>query len=270
MTAYGEIIPVWDTIPEVDGVPAQEIPTIECYPACYGDARGSILILPGGGYRCRVEHERLPIVGWLNSIGINAYVVHYRVAPHRFPAGLADVQRAVRIIRDRNRKDGRTNQKLGVIGFSAGGHLAGCAVTMFKEETYPQTDALDQLPCRVDAGLLCYAVLPMDSESYTHKGSRANLLGETHTQEQRIAACPVEKISAETPPCFIWHTTTDNVVLVQNSLAFSVRLADHKIPYELHVWPRGGHGLTTFNREHDDICADWMTAARAWLVKQGF
>lgn len=271
MYKFGEVIHLWDKVPEVDGMPAQEIPVMECFPAAANRGnRGSVIVLPGGGYCCRVDHEKTPIAGWLNSIGLNAYIVHYRVKPHLFPAGLADVQRAIRLIRDANFKDCHTNHKIGVIGFSAGGNLAGAVATMGARQTYPASDALDGLSCKVDAAILAYAVLPLTEEKNSHYGSVENLLGKDSSAEQRKNACPVEAIDASTPPCFLWHTFQDQTVGVKDSLYFAQGLADHGIPYELHVYPEGGHGLTTLNYEHDQTCSDWMYAARKWLVKQGF
>lgn len=267
---YGEKVDVWaGGIPDLDGVAPAEVPVIECYPA-QGDSkkRGSVAVFPGGGYRHRAGHEGITIANWLNYQGINAYVVNYRVYPHRHPVPLADAQRAIRVIRKIQQDEGQENRKLGAIGFSAGGHLAACVLTMDKREVYPPRDELDSTSCKVDAGILCYPVATFSE--HMHSGSCESLLGEKKDSPLRQEMSPDLAITADTPPCFIWHTAADGSVKVQNSLMFAQKLADNGVPFELHVYPAGHHGLGTINTEYHDVCYEWTKSCHKWLRDQGF
>lgn len=265
----GKSILLWKEVPQVDGIFPKEIPVLNCYQA-QGDykKRGSVIIFPGGGYVGRAAHEGITIANWLNYLGINAYVAHYRVAPHRHPAPLMDGQRAIRIVRNLHDMEEQENRKIGVIGFSAGGHLACCVATMHNRKYYEPVDELDKLSCRPDAAIFCYPVASLGK--YTHEGSKKNLLGEHSEIELQKEMSPENAVDKDTPPCFLWHTAEDNGVPSQNSLIFALALADHKIPYELHIYPRGPHGLGTINVEHQEVCMDWTQACQKWLRYQGF
>lgn len=261
-------IDLWNgEVPAVDGVEVKDLPEFYYYPAVTKDKqRGVVLVLPGGGYGNHADHEGHSIAGWLNSQGIHAYVLKYRVSPHRQPTPLADVQRAVRVIRSLADKY-EYKDKVGVLGFSAGGHLTATAVTMFERKTYDSKDEADKLSARPDCGVLCYPVV--DSGEYAHQGSYKNLLGEEHTEELRQEWNPLNYVSADTPPCFLWHTFEDPGVPVQNSLLFGQKLADNKVPFEMHVYPEGPHGIGGHNLDYYDICRSWLSACEKWLIKQG-
>lgn len=266
---YGKAKQLWNKIPDLDGVPAAEVPVMEYYPA-QGDSkkRGTVLIYPGGGYGGRAGHEGITIANWLNYQGINAWVVHYRVAPHKHPVPLADGQRAVRLARQFHQEIGQVNQKIGVIGFSAGGHLAATVATMHARAVYPAQDAADQLSARPDAVILGYPVATFTE--HTHNGTLQNLLGEKANTPLRGEMSPEAAVDQETPPCFIWHTADDGAVKVQNALLFSLALANAGIPQEVHIYPTGPHGLGTISYDYVEVCRDWTWAAQKWLFKQGF
>lgn len=266
---YGQSVLLWDKVPEVDGIFPKEIPVLDCYQAQgQHQLRGSVIIYPGGGYGHRAAHEGITIANWLNYLGINAYVAHYRIAPHKHPAPLMDAQRAVRMVRKINADEKQENQKIGIIGFSAGGHLAGCVATMHNQKHYDAVDALDELSCRPDAAILCYPVASFGK--YTHEGSKINLLGDKANTSLAEQMSPEKSVDAQTPPCFLWHTAADQGVPSQNSLVFATALADHGVPFELHVYPEGPHGLGTINREYQEVCMNWTIACQKWLIKQGF
>ncbi len=260
---------LWEKVPEVDGVEAKDLPAFTYYPAITigGKARGVVLVLPGGGYSNHANHEGHSIACWLNGQGIHAYVLKYRVSPHRHPAPLADVQRAVRMIRSRTEECGYEN-KVGVLGFSAGGHLCASAVTMYDWDVYEKTDEIDKFSAKPDAGILCYPVASFGE--HAHVGSANNLLGADHDLEQRKKMSPEEHINVETPTCFIWSTSNDPVVKVQNSLLFAQKLANNGIQFELHVYPNGPHGIGMHNLDHYENCRDWAFACEKWLHKIGF
>ena len=264
---YGQSVLLWEKVPEVDGIFPKEIPVLDCYQA-QGDRkkRGSVVVYPGGGYTTRAPHEGITIANWLNYIGINAYVAHYRVAPHKHPAPLMDAQRAVRMVRKINEDEGQDNQLVGIIGFSAGGHLACCVSTMHNQQHYDLVDSVDQYSCRPDAAILCYPVASFGK--YTHQGSKNNLLGDRLELTERMS--PENSVDETTPPCFLWHTAADTAVPVQNSLLFGMALADHKVPFEMHVYPDGHHGLGTISQQYQEVCMDWTNACQKWLCRLGF
>lgn len=267
---YGQSMLLWESVPQVDGIFAKEIPVLDCYQA-QGDRkkRGSVVVYPGGGYGVRAAHEGVTIANWLNYIGINAYVAHYRVAPHKHPSPLMDAQRAIRQVRKLNQEEGQENEKVGIIGFSAGGHLAACVATMHDQQHYDAVDELDkEFSARPDAAILCYPVASFGK--YTHQGSKNNLLGENADDAFVNKMSPEHSVNAATPPCFLWHTAADTAVPVQNSLLFSMALADHKIPFEMHVYPEGHHGLGTISQQYQEVCMDWTNACQKWLQKLGF
>ncbi|MDA0349585.1 MAG: alpha/beta hydrolase [Verrucomicrobia bacterium] len=211
-------------------------PKLEIYlPVEKGRSDIGVIIFPGGGYRGLAEHEGAGYAHFFQSKGIAAFVVEYRLAPggHKHPAMLEDALAAIQTVRSRAAEFGVDPIKVGVMGSSAGGHLAAHTVTAYGEYSEKLRPAF---------GVLCYPVVEMDGV-YTHKGSRQNLLGEAPSRELKRSVSPELKVTTKTPPCFIWHTVEDPVVPVENSLIFASALQAHGVPFELHVFPKGRHGL---------------------------
>ena len=254
--------PIWpDTIEMKD-----EIPTLVPFFAQQNPTRSSMIICPGGGYRRRASHEGDPVARWLNTIGITAFVLHYRVAPYKHPEPLSDAQRAIRYVRHHADKWGIDRDKIGLLGFSAGGHLAACASNMTDYLAYEKIDEMDEESCRPDISVLCYPVITM--LEHTHAGSLRCLLGETPDQEARELLSMELQISKDTPPTFLWHTADDQSVPVINSLLYASQLSAAQVPYELHVFEHGRHGLGLAEEEPD--VAHWTELCARWLHRHGY
>lgn len=215
-----------------------EVPKITVYPA---NSKGAVVIFPGGGYSNRAEHEGPKMGEWFNSMGITAFVVDYRVSPYRHPAELSDAMRAVRVARFYADKYGYDRDKIAVMGFSAGGHLAGSVSVHYDKDIYEATDRIDKESARPDLTILCYPVIDMGE--HRHDGSRANLLGSRPTADMKEFMSLQKQVSSNTPEAFIWHTSTDSGVHVNNSLLYAEALSNENIPYEMHIYPMGEHGL---------------------------
>ena len=223
-----------------------------------------VVIFPGGGYHGRAHHEGEPIAQFFQSQGFHAVVVDYRVAPNRFPAPLADAQRAIRLIRA-HAKDWRIHpQQIITCGFSAGGHL--CASTILYDDVYSNlyhADETDAYSCVPNGAILCYPVISVESD-YGHVGSGRNLLGERYEAEKQNFSL-AQYVKNETPPVFLWHTSDDAGVNVKNSLIFGECLRDNGIPFELHVFPHGEHGLG-LAPSHPDV-SQWARLAADWIKR---
>lgn len=227
----------------------------------------AIVVLAGGGYGRRAEHEAHPVAEWLGELGIAAFVLEYRVAPYRHPVPLLDVKRAVRYLRFYSDTFGIDSDRVGVIGFSAGGHLAASLATQFDDGDPSSQDPIDRLSCRPDIAILCYPVITMDGP-FAHAGSVENLLGGQSSPSQIANLSLQNMVGSDTCPVFLWHTAEDASVPVENSLEFSFALSKANIPFELHVYPKGRHGLGLANE--DPHLHAWTAACEKWLVLQGF
>lgn len=226
------------------------------------DKNTAVIVCPGGGYWGKAEHERTPIAKMLNDGGINAYTLDYNVNPCHKYAPLSDAQRAIRLLRSMG------YEKVGILGFSAGGHLTCSAGTMFDFKAYPPTDDIDKLSARPDAFIPCYPVVSF-YESYSHFGSRDALLREEREDVELAKSLSCERnVTSNTPPCFIWHTANDDVVPVQNSLALASALTANGIYYEMHIYPSGAHGLGLASDRND--ISKWADACITFLTNIGF
>lgn len=229
----------------------------------------SVLVCPGGGYGFTSEREAEPIAFALLGRGLGVFVLRYSVAPAKYPKALLEVGAAMAYIRQNAAKYGVQEDAVSVMGFSAGGHLAGNFGTHWDREVlYPLNVEKEFL--RPNGLILCYGVLSLGE--MTHLGSVKNLLGPNATEEQRKALSFEHAVSESTPPTFIWHTCTDKAVPVENSLYAAEALSKMDIPFELHVYPEGGHGLSLASwvttRDESNLppkyltkwindCADW-------------
>jgi acetyl esterase/lipase len=245
-------------------------PSLDMYPAPAEKATGTaVIICPGGAYwGIAVEHEGAQVAKWLNSLGITAFVLKYRlpdntIMENKTIAPTQDGQRAIRLVRNHAKEWGIDPHKIGIMGFSAGGHLASTLSTHFNEKVYEPEDLTSARP---DFSLLIYPVISMDS-SITHWGSRINLLGDRPTLALVKHYSNELQINSETPPAFIVHSFDDNAVPVQNSIIYALALHKFNIPCELHLYQSGGHGYGLGKSTNTE--STWPEACRKWLVTRG-
>ncbi len=235
-----------DGAPGANGSEDKDKPTMIIYLAPKEAATGAaIVICPGGGYGgLAIGHEGHDIAKWMNDRGVSAFICDYR---HRgkgygHPAPMQDAQRAIRIVRSRAKNYGIDPAKIGVIGFSAGGHLASTVSTHFDAGNAEDVDPIQRVSCRPDFSILCYPVIAL-GEKFTHMGSQKNLLGQDASPELIEKLSNEKQVTAQNPPTFLWHTAEDPVVKVENSLRFFAALQNAGVPAELHVYEKGRHGL---------------------------
>ncbi len=262
-----------DGAPGALGSSEVDTPVLTVYSVEPGNATGSaVVIFPGGGYGHLAEHEGDGYARFLNEHGITAFVLQYRLGSngYRHPVMLQDAARAVRLVRAKAEAWGIDPTRVGVMGSSAGGHLASTLLTHFDAGRADDPDVIERQSSRPDLGILCYPVIRM-GEKGGHAGSRANLLGPEPSRELIEQLSTEKQVTAETPPCFIWHTAEDEAVPVGDSLAFATALAGKGVPFDLHVYERGAHGLGLGSREYDPSQHHpWTRDLLFWLEGQGF
>ena len=258
--------PLWTESVPLFSSEDEFIPTITPYLIDPKEKHGAIIIFPGGGYQHRAHHEGEPVAEWLNTLGISAFVLNYRVSPSRHPASLADAKRAIRYVRHYAEEWSIDPQKIGILGFSAGGHLASMASTQLLEECHESTDVIDKESCRANLAILCYPVISF-TQSY-HEGSVHHLLGNNSSEQLRVSLSSENNVTAATPPTFLWHTADDGPVPVENSLLYAQALSKNKIPFEMHIFPNGRHGLGL--AEDDPVVGKWTELCESWLKQQGY
>jgi acetyl esterase/lipase len=230
----------------------------------------ALLVTPGGGYqRIVLDNEGSALVpSFVDQAGITLFVLRYRLPGEGHPNGadvpLADAQRALRLIRANAARYGIDAQRVGVMGFSAGGHVAASLGTRYAAQVYPAQDAADALSARPDFELLIYPVIDMDSAN-AHPGSRERLLGSNPDAAQVRAYSPQLHVDARTPPSFLLHAQDDTVVPVRNSLLMHEALLRAGVASELHVFPQGGHGFGTASGSGLTVAA-WPQLAQAWIA----
>jgi acetyl esterase/lipase len=249
------------------------IPAIEVRLPARGNATGqAVVVCPGGGYGgLAYDWEGTDIAGWLNSRGIAAIVLKYRlpidgdVAHQKWLVPLLDAQRAIRLTRAHAKEWGIAPARVGIMGFSAGGHLASTAGTRFDRGKTDASDPVERLSSRPDFMILVYPVITMQ-EGTTHGGSRRSLLGENPTDELVRLYSNELQVTDDTPPTFLVHAGDDDAVPVRNSLLFYDALLAHHVPAELHVYPKGGHGFSlALDKGHLE---GWTRVCARWLAEQ--
>ena len=246
-----EIIELWENTPDFHPEYNQPHPNLEVHPV--ENPRGCMVVIPGGGYEwVSFEHEGRKLAKHFTAKGYYVYILTYRCKPYHHPCQQMDVNRAVRWARYRAKECGYDANKIGVIGFSAGGHLAMTACTKFDEGI--AGDEIDAVSCRPDLGVLCYGVLTLGTP-HTEWGTTRHLLGEEFDPALAHSLSAEGAVRPDMPPCFIWHTAEDSLVPVQNSLDFAKAIHSVGVPYELHVFPIGRHGLSL--AEEDPHVARW-------------
>ena len=239
-------IKLWDVTPDFDPEKGLREPCLLDYTLKGADK--CVIVLPGGGYSNRCDdYEGTEIAEEFNRYGISAFVLCYRYGKYKHPIPLEDANRAVRLVRAMAGDYGYAPDKIAVMGFSAGGHLAATAVTHW-DGGREDGDEVDKMSSRPDLGLLCYPVITLGNE-YTHWGSTYNLLGNDFDPETAKMLSCENAVTKDTPPCFIWATAADNIVPVINSLLMAEALSENKVPFELHIYPYGRHGMAL---AHDD------------------
>lgn len=224
----------------------------------------AVVICPGGGYGGHaIEPEGHGIARWLNRHGITGAVLQYRLPKGRHAVPLLDAQRAIRTVRSHAAEGSLDPARIGIIGFSAGGHLAATAETHFDEGDKAAKDPVDRVSSRPDFAILVYPVISMGEKG--HAGSRKNLLGESPTAEQIELYSNEKQVTDRTPPTFLAHPLDDTVVVPDNSRLFYAALQAHKVPAKYLELPNGGHGLNGYKGPSWDA---WQTQSLEWLAEQ--
>ncbi|WP_296460392.1 alpha/beta hydrolase [Rubinisphaera sp.] len=266
------VVELWpDGAPDAKGTEAVDRPTLAVYqPSIRYEQKTAVVVCPGGGYGGHaMGHEGQEIAGWLNSSRVTAFVLKYRLAPHyQHPTPMHDVQRAIRHVRAHAKEYGINPEHVGVLGFSAGGHLASTAATHFDAGNAEAEDEVDRQSCRPDFAVLCYGVISMKPE-YTHGGSRKNLLGTDPSEELETLMSNDLQVTPETPPTFLFHTYEDTAVKPINSVLFYQAMLEHKVPGELHIFQSGRHGVglgksIPGTREWSTLVDNWMRV-NGWI-----
>jgi len=245
---------------------------VEAPECAYKGKRPAVVILPGGAYRITYEGEAEPVALKLCAEGICAFVLEYATFPDGqvFPVALAEAFHALRQVRDNAEKYGIDAHNIAILGFSAGGHLASSVGTLLEAACLDPYLPGNREAYRADKMILCYPVISTD-ESFCHKGSFENLFGKAFdelTLEEKTLVSTEKQVGTHTPPALIWSTSEDGSVPPQNAMAMAMALATHGIPFELYVYPHGGHGLCTGDHTSMEMpfgerpeCAEWTGKA---------
>ncbi len=264
------VVELWpDSPPGAKGSAPEDIPTLAIYlPAPEKAVGTAIVVCPGGGYRnLAMDHEGEQIARWFNSLGVAAFVLKYRLGPkYHHPVQRNDVLRAIRHVRHRAWRFGVEADRIGVIGFSAGGHLASTAATHFDEGDAGAKDPVERVSSRPDFAVLGYPVISFTTE-YTHQGSRRNLLGDDPDPKLVHLLSNEKQVTAQTPPTFLFHTNEDAGVPAENSVLFYLALRKAGVPAELHIYERGPHGVGL--AWSDRVLGSWTDRLADWLDGRG-
>lgn len=285
--AQNQVIPLWKTIPQeikapdykekeeikdgkIQSTSQVSIPTLSVFlPKEIKQNQTAVIILPGGGYgHLAIDKEGTKVAEWLNSLGIAAFVLKYRlpsnlIMTNKVVGPLQDAQEAVRIVRLNAAVWNIDPNKIGIMGFSAGGHLASTLSTHYDDRVY---ETSSKLSARPDFSLLIYPVISMQND-VTHKGSQINLLGENPSQQDIDLYSNEKKVTPQTPPAFLVHATDDGAVMAENSVNYYLALKKNGVSAELHLYEKGGHG---FGLGVNDTSKFWTKACEEWLKSNGF
>jgi acetyl esterase/lipase len=262
--------PLWpDGAPGALGTEDVDRPTLAAYPVAQGRGVGTaVIVCPGGGYvNLSMDKEGDQFARWLNSIGVTAFVLKYRLGPkYRHPIELGDAQRAIRTVRAKAADYRVLPDRIGIMGFSAGGHLASSAGTHFDAGNPSAADAIDRVSSRPDFMVLGYPVISFTT-SYVHRGSMRSLLGDNPDPKLVELMSNELQVTPQTPPTFLFHTTTDTVVPPENSVLFYMALRKAGVSAELHIYERGPHGVGL--AQTDEALSSWPARLADWLRVRG-
>ena len=246
-----------------------DAPTLECVAPAAKPTRSAMIICPGGGYGGLAAHEGIPVGQRLGEAGITSFVLRYRHGGgvNQHPVPLSDVSRAIRTVRSRAGEFDIDPSRIGVLGFSAGGHLAATVSTQFDEGQSADPDPVQRMSSRPDVSVLLYPVITL-TDPHTHAGSRHNLLGPDATPAMHKQMSAEQNVTPRTPPTFLFHTVDDAAVPVENCLLYAAALRDHSVPFEMHLFEKGKHGVGL--AEGDEVLSIWPKLLIAWLKRHGF
>jgi acetyl esterase/lipase len=276
IAAEPETLPLWTiAAPGALGDTEADRPTLTMYATGGRGAQTAVIIAPGGAYaNLALNHEGRQWANWFNAQGVTAFVLKYRLGPrYRHPIPLSDAQRALRLVRARAAQYGYDASRIGMMGFSAGGHLTATAGTRFDSGTSDATDPIDRQSSRPDFMILAYPVISFQPEiagtdalrAYANSGR--NLLGDNAPAALLRDLSAETQVSAQTPPTFMFHTSADALVPPENSIAFYAALRRVNVPVEIHVFERGAHGVGMGLT--DPALSAWPTLLMNWMRQRG-
>jgi acetyl esterase/lipase len=244
-------------------------PTLTIYLPVDPSASGTaVIVAPGGSYGMLASnHEGRQVANWFNALGVTAFVLKYRLGPrYHHPIELGDAQRAIRLVRSRAKEFGFLADRIGMMGFSAGGHLASTAGTHFDNGNPSASDPIDRVSCRPDFLILAYPVISFTAP-YTHQGSATNLLGENADANLRAELSNELHVTPQTPPTFLFSTSADTSVPPENTVAFYLALRKAGVAAEMHIFERGPHGVGL--DLSDPVLGKWPVLLANWLRARG-
>jgi acetyl esterase/lipase len=266
----GQVIRLWaGKAPGALGSDSSDIPTLTVYlPWTMTPATPAMIVCPGGGYGMLADnHEGRQVANYLNSLGMVAFVLHYRLGPrYHHPIELGDAQRAIRMLRSRSADWRLDPKRIGIMGFSAGGHLAMSASTIFDSGNPRAADAIDRADSRPDFAVLAYPVISMTAP-WTHEGSRRNVLGDNPNADSARRLSGELAVTKQTPPTFLFHTADDDAVPVENSVHYFLALRQAGVPAEMHIFEKGPHGVGLAN--DNDALSPWSILLASWMRHRG-
>jgi acetyl esterase/lipase len=266
----GQLLPLWPSgAPGALGTADADVPAITVYlPRTMAANTPAMIVCPGGGYGAlAANHEGRQVANYLNSLGMAAFVLRYRLGPrYHHPIELGDAQRAIRTVRARAAEWRIDPARIGIMGFSAGGHLAMSASTWMEPVQVAANDEIDRASSRPDFAVLGYPVISMTA-AWTHKGSRRNLLGDEPDPELAKRLSGELAVTKTTPPTFIFQTNEDASVPAENAVQYYLALRQAGVPAEMHVFEKGVHGVGLAN--NDPALAPWSSLLANWLRVRG-
>jgi acetyl esterase/lipase len=269
LNAAPQEIPLWNAgAPGALGTAEADTPTLTIYRASRGSTGTGVVVAPGGGYGAlAMDHEGRQVAAYFNAMGVAAFILKYRLGPkYRHPIELGDAQRAMRLVRSRAKEFGVSPDRIGLMGFSAGGHLAATAATRFDAGNASAPDTIDRAGSRPDFLILGYPVITFE-QGVTHAGSVRNLLGENPDPKLLELLSNELHVTAQTPPTFLFHTNADTGVVPENSIRFYLALRKAKVPAEMHIFENGPHGVGL--ALGDPALGAWPTLLTTWLRGRG-